>query len=584
MAMRTTLTQIPPPPVPEALPVLPLRGGTVVYPMAVLPMRIGQPRSVKLVDDVMKGERMVALVAERPEADIDNPAPADLFDVGTAGLIQQMLRDHDGTLRLLVQGLERIKVGEFRQTEPYMVARVQEYPEQAEDGLETEAMSRAVVELFAQLSTVVTDIAPEVVPAARTLTDSMQLVYLVASAAPLTTEVRQELLELDPVDAKLRRLIESLQHELAVRELGQKITDETRERMSKAQREYYLREQLRAIQRELGEEAGTDDVSDLRSRLLDAPMPEEARHEAERELARLNSIPSASPEHGIIRTYLECLADLPWRKFSGSEIDVTKARLVLDEDHYDLDKVKDRIVEHLAVQKLRAERGAANPADEAGRDPAREPILCFIGPPGVGKTSLGQSIARALGRKFARISLGGVHDEAEIRGHRRTYIGAMPGRIVQAIRRAGTADPVFMLDEIDKVGSDWRGDPASALLEVLDPAQNSTFVDSYLGVPFDLSHVLFIATANTLDTIPGPLLDRMEVLQLSGYTDQEKVAIAQAYLVPKQLARARARHRRAALRRRGHPLDRARLHARGRRPQPRPRNSDRQPQGGAGDC
>ena len=494
-----------------------------------------------------------------------------------------MLRDHDGTLRLLVQGLERIKVGEFRQTEPYMVARVQEYPEQDETGLETEAMSRAVVELFAQLSIVVTDIAPEVVPAARTLTDSMQLVYLIASAAPLTTEVRQELLELDPVDAKLRRLIESLQHELAVRELGQKITDETRERMSKAQREYYLRKQLRAIQRELGEEPGSDDVATCA-----APprrrLPEEARHEAERELARLNSIPIASPEHGIIRTYLECLADLPWGKFSGGEIDVPKARLVLDEDHYDLDKVKDRIVEHLAVQKLRAERGAANPADESGRDPAREPILCFVGPPGVGKTCLGQSIARALGRKFARISLGGVHDEAEIRGHRRTYIGAMPGRILQAIRRAGTADPVFMLDEIDKLGSDWRGDPASALLEVLDPAQNS--------------HIRRQLSGRAVRPLARPLHRHREHpghhpgaaagphggaaafrLHRPGEgRDRPGLPGAEA------ASGARARHRRAALRRRRHPPDRARLHARGRRPQPGPRDRDRQPQGGAGDC
>jgi ATP-dependent Lon protease len=342
--------------------------------------------------------------------------------------------------------------------------------------------------------------------------------------------------------------VDLLQKELAVRELGRKITSDTEERLTKKQRDFYLREQLRSIQRELGEEdESTSDVTALRRRVEEAALPEEARREAERELARLAGLSPASPEHGMIHTYLEWLVSLPWSKEDAGAIDIHRARQVLDEDHFDLEKVKDRILEYLAVKKLRQERASrevaagetpepAAPSPVTGDSAAREPILCFVGPPGVGKTSLGQSIARALGRKFARMSLGGVRDEAEIRGHRRTYIGALPGRVIQGLRRAESRDPVFMLDEIDKIGADWRGDPSSALLEVLDPAQNHTFVDNYLGVSFDLSHVLFIATANTLDTIPGPLRDRMEILSLPGYTDDEKVGIAKQYLIPKQLA------------------------------------------------
>jgi ATP-dependent Lon protease len=362
------------------------------------------------------------------------------------------------------------------------------------------------------------------------------------SMVPLEMAVRQELLEMDPLTAKLRRLVDLLQRELAVRELGRKITTDTEERLSKKQREYYLREQLRSIQRELGEEQeGEGQVTELRRRIEEAGLPDEARREAERELGRLAGLSPSSPEHGMIVTYLEWLASLPWTKLGGGPIDIGRARQVLDQDHYDLDKVKERILEYLAVRKLRQERAALVKPPEDGQpagptDPAREPILCLVGPPGVGKTSLGQSIARALGRRFVRMSLGGVRDEAEIRGHRRTYIGALPGRIIQGLRRAESRDPVFMLDEIDKIGTDWRGDPSSALLEVLDPAQNHTFVDNYLGVSFDLSQVLFITTANTLDTIPGPLRDRMEILTLSGYTDEEKIGIATAYLIPKQLA------------------------------------------------
>jgi ATP-dependent Lon protease len=376
--------------------------------------------------------------------------------------------------------------------------------------------------------------------AAESFTDPRHLLYFVASLVPLDLPVRQELLEMDPVPAKLRRLVDLLQRELAVRELGRKITSDTEERLSKKQREYYLREQLRSIQRELGEDReGDEQAGELRRRIEEGGLPDEARREAERELVRLAGLSPSSPEHGMIGTYLEWMASLPWSKVDGGTIDIGRAREVLDQDHFDLEKIKDRLLEYLAVKKLRQERGgpANRPAAAAGPgEPPREPILCFVGPPGVGKTSLGQSIARALGRKFARMSLGGVRDEAEIRGHRRTYIGALPGRIIQGIRRVETRDPVFMLDEIDKIGADWRGDPSSALLEVLDPAQNNTFVDNYLGVPFDLSQVLFIATANTLETIPGPLRDRMEILTLSGYTDEEKIGIARQYLIPKQLA------------------------------------------------
>ncbi|HEU5320890.1 MAG TPA: AAA family ATPase, partial [Methylomirabilota bacterium] len=406
------------------------------------------------------------------------------------------------------------------------------------------AVRRAVVDLFRRLVEVSPELADELGPVADSVADPRQLAYFVASVVSLDTAARQELLETDPVTAKLRRLVDLLQRELAVRELGRKITTETQERLSKQQREFYLREQLRSIQRELGEAEGGDaEVAELRRRLEAAGLPDEARREAERELSRLATIPPASPEHAMIHAYLGWMADLPWRTVSGGVIDIARARHVLDEDHYDLEKVKDRILESLAVKKLRQERDGAReeprpaaPPRVTGDTPAREPILCFVGPPGVGKTSLGQSIARALGRRFVRMSLGGVRDEAEIRGHRRTYVGALPGRVLQGLRRAETRDPVFMLDEIDKIGADWRGDPSAALLEVLDPAQNHTFVDNYLGVAFDLSPVFFIATANTLDTIPGPLRDRMETLVLSGYTDEEKVGIAREYLVPKQLA------------------------------------------------
>ncbi len=520
----------PSPTLPDALPVLPLRG-LVVFPLAVVPLTIGQPRSLRLIDDIMRSNRMLTLVAQR--SDVAEAPPEDLHRVGTAGVIHQMSRTPEGAVQVLVQGLERVRLLNFVATEPYLVGRIEPHPEEPATGVEVEAMQRAVTELFERLVGLSAELPDELAAAAAGLTDPRQLAYLVASVAPLDGAARQEVLELDPVDAKLRRLIEPLQQEIAVRELGRKITSDTRERLSKSQRDFFLREQLRSIQQELGEAEGGGETAELRHRIEQAGLPDEARREAERELDRLATVPAASPEHGLIRTYLEVLAALPWTRVSGGGIDIARARAVLDEDHYDLEKVKDRLLEYLAVKKLRQDRaGPTRPP--AGDQAPREPILCFVGPPGVGKTSLGQSIARALGRIFVRMSLGGVRDEAEIRGHRRTYIGAMPGRIIQGIRRAETRDPVFMLDEIDKVGADWRGDPSAALLEVLDPAQNHAFVDTYLGVPFDLSQVLFIATANTLDTIPAPLRDRMEVLRLSGYTDDEKVRIAEQYLVPKQ--------------------------------------------------
>ena len=539
------------PAIPDVLPVLPLRGGTVIFPLAVVPLMVGQERSIRLIDDVMRGDRLVALVAQRPDAP-EQAGPNDLYEVGTAGVIHQLARSPEGTIRLVLQGIERVRIGQFTQTDPYLKAAVTVIPDESSTSVEAQALRRAVLELYRRLVPLVDELPNEMVGVAESLEDPRQLAYLVASTMPVPGPTRQLVLELDDVVAKLQRLVELLQHELAVRELGQKITSETRERMTKAQREYFLREQLRAIRRELGEEDEEGEPAQLRKRIEEAGLPEEARREAERELSRLANVPPASPEHGIIRTYLDWMASLPWTRLTGGEIDVPKARTILDEDHYDLEKIKDRILEYLAVKKLRQDRQARaaevieegtvetpapNTQSETPTDRvAREPILCFVGPPGVGKTSLGQSIARALGRKFVRISLGGVHDEAEIRGHRRTYIGALPGRIIQSIKRAEARDPVFMLDEIDKVASDWRGDPSSALLEVLDPAQNYNFVDNYLGVGFDLSQVLFLTTANTLDTIPAPLRDRMEVLQLSGYTDAEKVQIALTYLVPKQLA------------------------------------------------
>jgi ATP-dependent Lon protease len=522
--------------VPDALPVLPLRDA-VVFPLTAVPLSAERAPSIKLIDDVMRGTRLVALVSQK-DAAAETVPPEGVHRIGTMALIHQFARVPDGSVRIMVQGLERIRLSDFIATEPYLVARIESAPERSEGGRELDGLRRAVVDLFHRLVQLSPDLPDEMAVAAENLLDPRQVVYFVASLIRLDTPSRQSLLELDSISEKLRRLVDVLQGEVATRELGRKITTDTEQRLSKSQREFLLREQMRTIQKELGDADGADpELAELRRRLAEAALPDEARREAERELSRLASVPPGSPERGMILTYLEWMVSLPWSKLDGGTIDIARARAVLDEDHFDLDKIKERILEYLAVKKLRQERAArVPPPPVTGEPPAREPILCFVGPPGVGKTSLGQSIARALGRKFVRMSLGGVRDEAEVRGHRRTYIGAMPGRIVQGLRRAETRDPVFMLDEIDKIGADWRGDPSSALLEVLDPAQNQSFVDNYLGVPFDLSQVLFIATGNTLDTIPAPLRDRMEILVLSGYTDEEKVGIALQYLIPKQLA------------------------------------------------
>jgi ATP-dependent Lon protease len=519
------------PEVPEVLPLLPLRG-TVVFPMTLLPLAAGQPRSLRLIDDVISGNRMVGMVLQK-NAEQEAAGPGETFEIGTVANIHQMMRVPDGTVRLVVQGLRRMRIVEWVEEEPYLKARIELIPEESEDSVEVKALMRNVLEQFQRLVSLVSNLPEELVTAALNIEEPLHLVYLIASNLRMEPEERQALLELDTVEAKLQQLGSFMSKELDLLELGKKIQSEVQEEVGKSQREYYLREQLKAIQRELGETSEQEaEISELRAKIDEAGMPEEAEREARRELDRLSKLPPAAAEYGVIKTYLDWLTSLPWNKSTEGEIDIAKTREILNEDHYDLEKIKDRILEYLAVRRLRKEQGDEN-AEEMGR----EPILCFVGPPGVGKTSLAQSIARALGREFTRMSLGGVRDEAEIRGHRRTYIGALPGRIIQAIRRAGANDPVFVLDEIDKVGSDWRGDPSSALLEVLDPEQNNTFRDHYLDVAFDLSKVMFIATANLLDTIPAPLQDRMEILSLSGYTDEEKLNIARKYLVPKQFKR-----------------------------------------------
>ncbi|HEY4026370.1 MAG TPA: endopeptidase La, partial [Candidatus Dormibacteraeota bacterium] len=514
---------------PLILPVLPLKN-TVVFPHVLVPLAVGRPRSLRLLEDLPPGDRTLAVAAQYDEH-VEEASWDQVRHVGTVVRIQHLLKMPDGTIQLAVQGIERVRLSRPMADEPYLVAELEPYPEEPwteEPGLEREALVRSVVTTFQQLVTIAPYLPGELLAAAMSLDDPLHLAYFAANHVRLSMEHRQDILELPGAREKLERLLGLMRHELEVLELGRKIQSQAEESIGKSQREYFLREQLKAIQRELGEMSDDQaEIAELRERMAKAGLPAEARREADRELARLERIPTASPESSVIRTYLEMLVSLPWNVSTEGELDVTKARGILDADHYDLDKVKKRIVEHLAVRRLKQERGSS--------DRHREPILCFVGPPGVGKTSLGQSIARAMGRKFVRASLGGVHDEAEIRGHRRTYIGAMPGRIISAIRRAESNDPVFMLDEVDKIGADWRGDPSSALLEVLDPEQNRDFRDNYLDVPFDLSRVMFITTANTLDTVPPALRDRMEVLHLSGYTEEEKVQIARRFLVPKQL-------------------------------------------------
>ena len=522
---------------PDILPILPLRG-LVVYPETGVPLTIGQPRSIRLVDDVVAGEdRLIGLVASQdPELEI--PEPKDLYQVGTVAQINRMFRAPDGTIRLLVQGMARFRLGEFVQLEPYLKAHIHPQPELVEDNLEVEALARNTRDQFAHIAEMIPSIPRELVGSLQSIEDPLQTIYSIANFQRMDLADAQELLELDSVKDKLHKLVSILTREIEVLEIGQKIQNEARSEIEKMQREYFLREQLKAIQRELGEgDEQAAEVDELRRKIEAAAMPEEAGKQARRELDRLSRLPTAAAEYGVIRTYLDWLVSLPWSVTSPDNLDIAHAREVLDKDHYGLNDIKERILEYLAVRKLRHERSeelAAEPADEIRR--LREGvILCFIGPPGVGKTSLGRSIAHALGRKFIRISLGGMRDEAEIRGHRRTYIGAMPGRILQAIRRVESSNPVFMLDEVDKLTFDFHGDPASALLEVLDPEQNAEFRDNYLEVTFDLSQVMFITTANLLEPIPEPLRDRMEIIFLSGYTEGEKVAIANQYLIPRQM-------------------------------------------------
>jgi len=511
-------------PVPEQVPILPLRD-TVLFPQSALPLGAGRESSVRLLEDVVRGNRLIGVFTQL-DASTEDPQEADLHRVGTLATVHKVLKQPDGTVRLVVQGLHRIRIVEMSQVRPYLVARIAEEPEITPPAgdLETEALARNAANLFRQVVELSPMLPDELATVVQNVTQPDRLGDLIAATLPaLTTAVKQELLETPDVKARLARLVAVLTKEAEVLALGSKIQSQVESEVGKSQREYYLREQLKAIQKELGgSDERTQELDELREKIEAAGMTEEAKKEALRELDRLGKMPPAAAEYTVARTYLDWLLALPWSKQTTDNLDIGEARRVLDADHSGLEKVKDRILEYLAVKTMRP----------AGKDP----ILCFVGPPGVGKTSLGRSIARALGRKFHRISLGGMRDEAEIRGHRRTYIGALPGQIIQGLRRAESKNAVLMLDEVDKLGMDFRGDPASALLEVLDPEQNVAFRDHYIDVAFDLSKILFITTANVLDTVPAPLRDRMEIIEIAGYTEEEKVAIARTHLVPKQIA------------------------------------------------
>ncbi|HVF77153.1 MAG TPA: endopeptidase La [Solirubrobacteraceae bacterium] len=511
------------PEVPDTLPVLPLRE-TVPFPETLTPLAIGQERSVQLVNDVLAGNRMLVMVASR-EPDVEEPSPGQLYGVGVVGVIARMLKVPDGTLRVLVQGGQRVRIDSWASEQPYLVAEISEQPDVVEESPELTALMRNVQQTFSQIVDAVPYLPEELQIAVANVEDPRALSHLISGSLRLGTEEKQALLEEVNVARRLRRLTEALARELEVISIGSEIQNQVQSDMDKTQREFILRQQLKAIQEELGEfDESAAEANELREQLAAIDLPVGVRKQADRELGRLENLPPAAAEHGVIRTYLEWIATLPWDKATADNLDLDHAAQVLDEDHYGLEQVKERILEFLAVRKL-------NPQ-------ARGSILCFVGPPGVGKTSLGKSIARALEREFERISAGGVRDEAEIRGHRRTYIGAMPGTIIRALRDAGSNNPLFMIDEIDKMGSDFRGDPASAMLEVLDPEQNENFRDHYLDLPFDLSRAMFITTANTLDTVPGPLRDRMETIEIAGYTADEKLQIAKRYLVGRQAERS----------------------------------------------
>jgi ATP-dependent Lon protease len=523
--------------IPEEIPILPLRN-TVAFPYIVMPLAVGIPRSVKLIEESDKFDRMVGLVAMK-DGSIEVPDETQVHNVGTAAIIHRIMRSDDGSLTVFIQGLERFKVVEWTQNDPYLMARIELIPDIIEESLVEEALRRNLMDIATRLAELVPQFPDEAVRFIQQLEDTRLLVYLIASNMRIDMQEAQELLVKENLAEKMQFLIRVLTKELEVREIGQQIQEKAKEEIEKNQREYYLRQQMDAIRKELGEgDDAKQEVEEYRKKIEECGMTEEAKEEALRELARLEKMPPQAAEYWVIKTYLDWLTTLPWQVTTEDKLEISNARAVLEEDHYDLEDVKERILEFLAVRKLRQERGLDEEveSDLQGRKvEGMGAILALVGPPGVGKTSLGQSIARSLGRNFTRMSLGGMRDEAEIRGHRRTYIGAMPGRIMQAIKRTGVKNPVFMLDEIDKLGSDWRGDPSSALLEVLDPQQNHAFRDHYLDVDFDLSKVLFICTGNTAATIPPALYDRMEVIEVDGYTEYDKVHIAEQYLVPRQL-------------------------------------------------
>ena len=503
------------------IPVLPVRD-TVLFPHAVLPLTVGRESSIQLIESL--GDERSIVVAAQLDPRLDSPKPVDLHEIGTLATVHKVVRMPNQSRFVFTEGVERVRLVRYVQTEPFMIAEIETVADaDAESTAAVEALVRNVVGQFQQIVTESATLSDELRTIAGNIEDPSRLVDFVASSLPfLTTDDKQALLETPSVPARLELLTKHLAKELEVQQLRTKIQSEVQDQVQQSQRDYYLREQMKAIQKELGEQdEGQREVEDLRKKIEEAGMPEEVKKEAMKELSRLGRMSPMAADYSLTRNYIEWLAVLPWAKSSGSKIDINKAREILDEDHYELKKVKDRILDYLSVLELKPDM--------------KGPILCFVGPPGVGKTSLGRSIARALGRKFQRVSLGGMHDEAEIRGHRRTYIGALPGQIIQSIRRAETNDPVIMLDEVDKLGRDFRGDPASALLETLDPEQNNTFRDNYLDVPFDLSKVLFICTANMLDPVPPPLLDRMEIIPLQGYSEEEKVHIANRYLIPRQI-------------------------------------------------
>ena len=507
--------------IPPEIGVLPLRN-SVLFPHAIMPISVGRRKTLNLLDDVVNDSKMIAVVSQRDPA-VDDPDPSGMYRLGTAARILKVVKLSEGNVNLIIQGIRRLRVDRFTATEPFMKAVVTSLEEVTEKGVEEEALVRNLVTQFQRLvhisSNISNDLGEMVLSAGAE--DSARLSDLAASVLNISVEEKIGLLERNNVKDRLQKLVEIVTREVELQEISSRIQSQVADEVGKTQRQYYLREQMKAIQKELGEEDDrTQELEELRKKIEDAGMPEEPRKVAEKELDRLSKMPPQAAEYTVSRTYLDWLVTIPWSEQTDDKLDVIEAKKILDEDHYDLEKVKDRILEYLAVRAIKKD--------------LKGPILCFAGPPGVGKTSLGRSIARAMGRKFVRASLGGVRDEAEIRGHRRTYIGSLPGRIIQSIKKAGTCNPVFMLDEIDKVGTDFRGDPSSALLEVLDPEQNFAFSDHYLEVPYDLSKVFFITTANVLDTIPPALRDRMEVLRIPGYTEEEKLEIATAHLVPRQ--------------------------------------------------